>query len=297
MNGIKGILNIIKPSGMTSFDVVQYMRRVLNIKKIGHTGTLDPGATGILLLCIGRATRAIEYMSGMDKSYRAELTLGVSTDTQDSYGKVLDTRKVNVSKEQIEKVMKSFAGRYEQVPPMYSAVKIGGRKLYELAREGMTVRREPRQVRIYSIDIIHMADTRKILFDVSCSKGTYIRTLCADIGERLGCGGHMSFLLRTKVGHFHISSAFTLEDIDTFIKQNNIEEILTGTDEVFKAYKALKLNTGDEKRFVNGVPVSLNGTDFKLDEIIRIYGKDGFKALGEVTSRNGELFLKLEKLF
>ncbi|MCX8130102.1 MAG: tRNA pseudouridine(55) synthase TruB [Clostridia bacterium] len=293
-----GILNILKPPGMTSFDVVGFLRRILKTKKIGHTGTLDPGAVGVLPICIGNATKAIEFMMEKDKLYRAELTLGAETDTQDSSGKVVATYDVNVDETQIRSVMSSFLGTYEQIPPMYSAVKIEGKKLYELAREGKTIEREPRTVEVFSIDILKIKNKETILFDVHCSKGTYIRTLCDDIGKRLGCGGHMSFLIRTKAGPYDISSAITLEEVEMLAEQNKLEERFLPVDTVFQILKPVVLNDADSKRFLNGVFINCADPILEAGENIRVYNnKNCFLALGEVILKQNKLVLKSKKVF
>ncbi|ABN52220.1 MAG TPA: tRNA pseudouridine(55) synthase TruB [Hungateiclostridium thermocellum] len=296
---MNGILNVLKPPGMTSFDVVAYLRGILKIKKIGHTGTLDPGAAGVLPVCTGKATKAIEYLSDKDKVYRAELLLGVSTDTQDSYGEVIREQEVKASVEDIEKVIKSFEGDYSQLPPMYSAVKMNGKKLYELARSGIEVERTPRKVKIHFINILSIRGNR-VVFDVGCSKGTYIRTLCSDVGDKLGCGGHMGFLVRLKSGSFDIKNALTLEEIKETAEKGNPEEILTSIDKVFSDYDKIYLNEKDKKRFLNGGFVTLGKYGkFALTQKVRVYDKDGaFLALGEaVLNKSEELSLKIDKLF
>lgn len=296
---MNGILNVLKPPGMTSFDVVAYLRGILKIKKIGHTGTLDPGAAGVLPVCTGKATKAIEYLSDKDKVYRAELLLGVSTDTQDSYGEVIREQEVKASVEDIEKVIKSFEGDYSQLPPMYSAVKMNGKKLYELARSGIEVERTPRKVKIHFINILSIRGNR-VVFDVGCSKGTYIRTLCSDVGDKLGCGGHMGFLVRLKSGSFDIKNALTLEEIKETAEKGNPEEILTSIDKVFSDYDKIYLNEKDKKRFLNGGFITLGKYGkFALTQKVRVYDKDGaFLALGEaVLNKSEELSLKIDKLF
>ncbi len=284
---------------MTSFDVVAYLKRLLKEKKVGHAGTLDPGAAGVLPICIGKATKSIEYIMDMEKVYRAELILGVFTDTQDSFGNVISVKDVSVSKDEILNTVKSFIGEIYQTPPMYSALKVGGRRLYELAREGKNIERKPRNVFIHSIDIIKI-DKCKVLFDVTCSKGTYIRTLCSDIGDNLGCGGHMSFLIRKRTGIFDIQSAITLEEI---LKANNdgrISEILLNVDEVFKEYKSLHLDEDSEKKFKNGRYVCINNIDNinENDLLIRVYNeKNDFLALGKAIEKEGRLYLKSKKMF
>lgn len=294
---MNGILNVLKPPGMTSFDVVAYLRRVLKTKKIGHTGTLDPEAAGVLPVCIGSATKAIEYITAKNKTYRGELTLGTATDTQDSYGQVIAVKDVELSESQIRETFKSFIGKYNQIPPMYSAVKIEGKKLYELARSGVTVEREPREVEIGSVGIVRI-DGMKVLFDVECSKGTYIRTLCADIGDRLGCGGHMSFLLRTKSGIFDLRSAYTLEDIARLAGEGEINRILIKVDEVFEDYDKVILSKDEEKRFLNGVHVKPDNSRLSIGAVVRVYNEgNGFLALAGVVSRPDGLKLKSIKTF
>lgn len=219
-----GILNVLKPPGMTSHDVVSFVRRLLKVKRVGHTGTLDPGVAGVIVICVGKATRLVEYLQNSGKTYRGELTLGITTDTQDAFGQVLE-KKENFRLEffQIEEVLKLFHGRIRQTPPMYSAVRHQGRKLYELARAGEQVERESREVEIKSLKLLGYRDCRgkrleigsKVIFEVDCSKGTYIRTLCNDIGEKLGCGAYMSYLIRTKVGRFYLEHTWTLETLSS----------------------------------------------------------------------------------
>lgn len=229
---INGIINVLKPPGMTSHDIVGFIRRTLKIKKAGHTGTLDPGVAGVLPICLGRATKIIEYMSGDIKQYRAELTLGKSTDTQDGFGEVLSRGDATgIMQEQVREAITSLEGDLEQVPPMVSALKHQGKKLYELAREGIEVERKPRKIHIYQARIIRYMDfgtpSPRILFDIRCSKGTYVRTICHDLGEKLGCGGFMSFLVRTGTGMFKISESLTVEEIVQSAETDNIVNCIT----------------------------------------------------------------------
>ncbi len=300
---MNGILNILKPPGMTSFDVVGYLRGVIKIKKIGHTGTLDPGAVGVLPICIGSATKAIEYMTDKDKVYRAEMTLGVSTDTQDSSGQVLEQKEVNVTSEEVSRVVTQFIGKLQQIPPMYSAIKVEGKKLYELARSGITVERKPREIEVYSIDIIKNIDEKSegpktVILDVHCSKGTYIRTLCHDIGEQLGCGGHMSFLVRLKAGSFTIASALTLQEIALLHQEGCLYENLLSPDQVFDNLAAVQLEEAEESRFLNGVYINLSQGNHKEGDFVRVYDRMGkFLAVGEIVSKQGLLLLKSKKVF
>jgi len=311
---MNGILNVLKPSGMTSFDVVAYVRRLLNTKKVGHAGTLDPMAAGVLPVCAGNATRAIEFLIDKDKLYRAELTLGITTDTQDSTGKVLSTRAPECSDEDIEKAVKSFEGVYLQKPPMYSALKVGGKKLYELAREGAEIERQSRAVEIYSADVLDISrkDGVRVLIDVHCSKGTYIRTLCADIGDKLGCGGHMSFLLRKRAGIFDIEEAYTLEELREKQCEGTISMALLGVERVFNDLPGFFLDRADEKKFLNGMTIKVHhALNYRLQKdndgydvdkenckMVRVYDASGkFIALGKVRNKEGVSYLKVGKFF
>ena len=206
---LNGIINVYKEAGFTSHDVVAKMRGICGQKKIGHTGTLDPAATGVLPVCLGSGTRLCDMLTEKDKEYVAVLLLGMTTDTQDTTGTVLSRKEVNASEEEVAEAVTSFVGDYDQVPPMYSALKVNGKKLYELARAGKEVEREARRVRIEEIEILHM-ELPRVTMRVVCSKGTYIRTLCADIGNKLCCGGTMESLQRTRVGIFKLEEALTL---------------------------------------------------------------------------------------
>lgn len=296
---MNGILNILKPPGMTSFDVVAVLRRILGIRKIGHTGTLDPAAAGVLPICVGDATKAIEFMTEKDKVYRAELTLGISTDTQDSTGRILASSEVTVSPERVQEVLQSFIGRQQQLPPMYSAVKVQGKKLYELAREGKTIERQPREITIHSLQVLKDLDDHRILFEVSCSKGTYIRTLCADIGERLGCGGHMSFLLRISAGKFDISASHTLEEVETHAQQGILQELLLSPDQAFLEKEAVFLEEKPYGKFRNGLAVVVEKKeDRRPGTLVRVYDSSGvFVAIGEIIEKDGMQLLKSRKVF
>ena len=211
-----GVLNLIKPPGMTSHDVVAVVRRTLGVKKVGHTGTLDPGVAGVLPICVGRATRLAEFIAGAEKAYRAEITFGVTTDTQDSFGEVqTETDASHLTRGDVAYALTQFQGEIAQIPPMVSAVKVGGKRLYELAREGVEVERAARPVTIHRLQLLDFRPgPHPIAFvDVVCSKGTYIRTLAADLGAALGVGAHMSYLVRTRTGGFTLNDAATLEDL------------------------------------------------------------------------------------
>lgn len=308
---MNGILNVLKPAGMTSFDVIGFMRRITGQKKIGHAGTLDPSAVGVLPLCIGNATRALEFMIDKDKVYRAELTLGVSTDTQDSSGIVLDSYSVEVNEDEIKKTVMSFVGTIEQLPPMYSAIKIGGKKLYELARQGQTIERESRTIQIYSIDVIRAWEdsavfdsegtakeyaVKKVLLDVHCSKGTYIRTLCNDIGNKLGCGGHMSFLVRTRAGQYNLDNALTMEEVTQLSETKALEGHLLPVEKIFEVFDSIKLNNKELFKYNNGVWLEVE-KDKYTNTVYRVYDNNSFLGIGEVFEKENTLYLKSKKFF
>lgn len=220
---MNGIVNILKPVGMTSTDVVRWIQRKTKADKTGHVGTLDPGAAGVLPICLGKATRLAEYYTLQRKSYRAEITLGIATDTQDSYGREIRRINLSITKNDFEKALKKFLGDIDQLPPMFSAVRKSGKHLYDYARQGIEVERSKRQITIYSLELIewHEDTFPKAIFDIECSKGTYVRTICHDLGEELGCGGHMSFLLRLASGPFTLEDSKTLEEIEGSIIQGD----------------------------------------------------------------------------
>ena len=220
-----GIINVYKEAGWTSFDVTKKLRSILHEKKIGHTGTLDPAATGVLVVCAGKATKLVNAITGSDKVYEAEMQLGIETDTEDTTGTVLREAPVNVTEEEIRNAVQSFVGSIEQIPPMYSAKKIQGKKLYELAREGKEVERKPNRITIFGITIEEIR-LPYVRMTVTCSKGTYIRTLCKDIGEKLGCGAAMSALKRTRVGSFSLSESKTIAEIEALAASNRLMDVM-----------------------------------------------------------------------
>lgn len=208
-----GILNINKPKGMTSHDVVIEVRKIFHFKKVGHAGTLDPDARGVLVICLGKATKAVRFLINNDKEYEAIMVLGVSTDSQDASGRVLrKVEELKISEMDVREAMKKFQGDIEQIPPMVSAVHYQGKRLYQLARQGKIVKRSPRKVKIFSLKILGM-ELPRVKFRIICSKGTYVRTLCADIGEALGCGAHQAELIRLRSGSYHIRDSLTLEEL------------------------------------------------------------------------------------
>ena len=252
-----GIINVYKEKGYTSHDVVAKLRGILHQKKIGHTGTLDPDATGVLPVCLGKATKVCELLTDKKKTYLAVVRLGVQTDTQDLTGTILEEKEVQVTEEQIRETTASFLGDYEQIPPMYSAVKVNGKRLYELARQGKEVERKARRVHIYTCDIrdITLADN-EFSMEVTCSKGTYIRTLCQDIGEKLGCGAAMASLVRTQVDRFQIEDALTLERIEALQKENEMAPFILPVDQLFEAYDKIVVSDKAVSYLQNGNKVN-----------------------------------------
>lgn len=287
---MNGIIVINKPIGKTSHDMVSFVRKLTGIKKVGHTGTLDPDATGVLPICIGKATKAADMLTVSDKAYRTQLVLGRTTDTQDASGKVLTERQVTVTKEDIEEAVSQFIGEISQIPPMFSAIKKDGKKLYELARQGISVEREPRKVTIYNIEIKEInLDNKTVTLDVDCSKGTYIRTLCEDIGEKLGCGAYMKSLVRTKSASFTLSDSFTQEELVQMKEKGTLDGALLPLDSIFEDYQKIKLNQVLSIKVKNGVRIRAN--DLKNGQMYRIYDEnDTFLCISE--SKNGELVLK-----
>ena len=250
-----GVSVIRKEKGFTSHDVVAKLRGILHMKKIGHTGTLDPDAEGVLPVALGKATRLVDMITDKEKTYEAVMRLGVVTDTQDMSGTVLSqTAELHVTEEELRAVIESFVGDYMQVPPMYSALKVNGKKLYELAREGKTVERKPRPVHFYEIEILEI-DLPLVHFRVTCSKGTYIRTLCHDIGEKLGCGAAMETLLRTKVGRFTLDDAITLAQTEEAVKNGTIESKVLGIEEILAEYPRVCCTKEGDRLLANGNPL------------------------------------------
>lgn len=276
---INGIINVYKEQGYTSHDVVAKMRGILKMKKIGHTGTLDPEAQGVLPVCIGKATKLVDLITDKDKTYMAVLKLGITTDTQDMTGQILTTSEVTVGLEQIQEVMKHYIGEYLQLPPMYSAIKVGGKKLYELARQGKEIERERRKVIIKDIKILDYSEQyHEVTVSVDCGKGTYIRTLLHDIGAELGCGGAMKSLLRTAVGNFHMEQALTLAQIEEKVKENVLDEYIVPIDRMFDTYNKVNVDKQYHKLIYNGNPFSkahlTERPDVNSSDMVRVYDAD-----------------------
>lgn len=286
-----GLINILKPPGMTSHDVVSFIRRTYHLKRVGHAGTLDPAAAGVLPVAIGTGTRLLEYMTDCDKSYRVELTIGYETDTGDDTGTI--TRSMDCSMpttEKLTEVLASFLGTIEQVPPMYSAIKVEGKKLYELARAGITIERKSRTVTIHNITLLKV-NTTSILFDVTCSKGTYIRSLCTDIGEKINCPVVMSFLVRTRVGSFAVNQAFTLEEIE-----EDPAKALLPVDIALEYMPKVILSQEISQAFKHGKNIK-NTSDTKNDQsLLRIYDHEQLLiGIGQINA-TGALIVPIKVL-
>ncbi|MGN1181052.1 MAG: tRNA pseudouridine(55) synthase TruB [Suilimivivens sp.] len=274
-----GMINVYKEKGFTSHDVVARLRGICKQKKIGHTGTLDPDAVGVLPVCLGCATKLCDMLTDKDKEYVAVLRLGIVTDTQDITGKVLEEKTVSVSEEEVREVIASFQGDQLQIPPMYSALKVNGKKLYELAREGKEIERQARPVTIYKIEILE-ENMPEFTIRVNCSKGTYIRTLCHDIGQRLSCGAVMVSLKRTRVGGFRADNAYTLSQLQNLADEGKLTDVLVPVERMFEQLPCIMVKEEAMKAL-------LNGNQLKREEIrelspeaveaeeVRVYSSDG----------------------
>ena len=280
-----GIILLDKPEGITSFGAIARVRRICSEKKCGHTGTLDPMATGVLTIMLGGATRFCELLPGHDKAYIATFRLGTVTDTLDITGKVLETREVTATAEQVKEKLSDFVGEISQLPPMYSAVSVDGKRLYELARQGIEVERKARQVTVYSVEMLsENEESGEYTISVECSSGTYIRTLIADLGEVLGCGAVMTALRRTKANGFGIENAVTLEELSAAAGNGTLEELITPVDKALEGYPVIKVSAAQAKRFLNGGELDLQRLKYpRMLGYFRIYDPENrFIGLGEI---------------
>ena len=284
-----GVLNINKPSGMTSHDVVQAVRRITGEKRVGHTGTLDPMATGVLVLCVGRATRIARYLEAGEKEYKAVMHLGVTTDTLDAEGRVLETRSCGPpDRSQLLHALKQFIGTIMQQPPAYSAIKVKGVASYKLAREGKAEPLKPRQITIFDIELTAY-EYPFISLTVKCSKGVYIRTLCADLGDTLGPGAHLTSLVRTRSGRFGIDHAVTLDQIADLAAAGILGQVLIPLDEALADFPAMKVEEADAGRIVHGNRIPWHGDSTSINSgLVRIHGPEG-RLLALARAANGEI--------
>ncbi len=288
-----GVVIVNKGDGITSQGVVNRVKRIFGVDKAGHTGTLDPMARGVLPVLIGRAVKASEFMLTQDKHYSATLMLGLTTDTEDISGKVLTECDTLPGDDEVLRAIDGFVGKYMQTPPMYSAIKVGGRKLYELAREGLTTEREAREVEIYSLLPKKLGQDGTWQLHVHCTKGTYIRTLCADIGKALGCGGIMSALIRTEASGFDLSEAYTLDKL-SFMSEEELDEVIIPVERIFDGWRSVTLPDFFARLAHSGLEIYLHKIGERLDlgTRVKLYDRDGFFAVGEVREYEDGLAIK-----
>ncbi|NLJ41195.1 MAG: tRNA pseudouridine(55) synthase TruB [Clostridiales bacterium] len=289
--GLDGIINVLKPPGMTSSDVVVYLRKLLNVKKVGHTGTLDPGAAGVLVLCLGRATKISSYIMADNKVYKGGLSLGIETDTLDADGRIINKTMLLPDYTDIEKAFAAYQGKMLQHPPMYSARKYKGKRLYELARRGERADVPPREIEIFENRILDFSSPDKVSFLVSCTKGTYIRSLAKDIGDSLGCGAHLAFLIRIANGPFTIEGSYTLQEIGKAFSEGKIDDIIIPMDKALLKFRSVELEDRALKAVVNGNAVEATLIKSKevgvvKGELLKVYCKGKFLGLGYIDDNN-----------
>ena len=294
-----GVINVYKEAGYTSHDVVAKMRGILKQKKIGHTGTLDPEATGVLPVCLGQGTKLCDMLTDKTKTYQAVMLLGLETDTQDTTGETLLEHTVKVTPEEVTAAVMDFVGSYAQIPPMYSALKVDGKKLYELARAGKEVERKARPVTIYELQV-ESIELPRVVMSVTCSKGTYIRTLCYDIGRALGCGGCMEQLTRTRVGSFLLEDSLKLDEIEALARAGQIEPYILGVEEVLADYPAIHAKTEADNLARNGNPLFKNQVQESASpqegQGFRLYDS-GQRFIGIYEYRTDKRWFKPQKMF
>ncbi len=296
---VNGIINIKKEKGYTSHDVVAKLRGIVGQRKIGHTGTLDPDATGVLPVCLGKATKLCDLLTDKDKTYETVLLLGVETDTQDTTGEILNQSEANVTEEEVKACVMSYVGEYDQVPPMYSALKVNGKKLYELAREGKTIERKSRKVKIHQIELLEM-NLPEVRLRVNCSKGTYIRTLCHDIGQELKCFGCMKELVRTQVSRFNIEESLTLGEVQTLKDSGRLLECIKPLEEVFEDLVQVTLDPIMDFVALNGGTINVEQMiireQWKNQQELAVYSSKG-EFIGIYNYCESNDTLKLKKMF
>lgn len=273
---LNGVVNLHKEKGFTSQDAIRVLRGILKADKVGHTGTLDPDATGVLPVCLGKATRCAELITGLTKRYEAEVAFGAETDTQDASGTVLKTFDYTVDEKAVREACASFIGEISQIPPMYSALKKDGKRLYDLARRGITVEREARKIHIYDLKVLSVSENG-CRIDVTCSKGTYIRTLCEDLGRKLGYGAHMKSLVRTASGPYTIDKAYTLKEVEAMVNKGEGEKCLQTLDSLFASYPVKRVEEGEDKYLKSGnfLTYPVTEIDQTKEGIVRMELSDG----------------------
>ncbi len=298
MTCTNGIICVNKPQDFTSFDVVAKMRGMAKIKRCGHAGTLDPMATGVLPIFFGTATRACDILPDGDKRYTASFKLGVTTDTLDITGKVLSQRESGVTKEQIVAVLDNFRGEIEQVPPMFSAVQVGGQRLYDLARQGIEVERKPRKVNVFLLELLNFDEkTQSGQLDIKCSRGTYIRSIIADMGECLGSGAIMTGLVRTQAAGFSLDDCITLEQAQELTNEGTLLDKILPIDRVFADYPKIYLCQAQSRMFLNGVKLDLNRVKFKHENTVHTVYSDQKEFMGLAVTDTEKMELIIYKMF
>ena len=294
-----GILNVYKPKGMTSHDVVSFIRRNFHMKRVGHTGTLDPDAEGVLPVLVGKATKLSDLLTAEEKRYIARVRLGIVTDTDDLSGTVIKTNEVKTTETEVRRAAASFLGETEQIPPMYSAIKVNGQKLYQLARKGIVTQRKPRKITVYSAEVSNFDGTS---FDlaVHCSKGTYIRALCRDIGEKIGTGATMESLVRTQSGIFCLDNSHTLEEIEAASQNGTAESLLISIDEVLSGLKTVTADSENAAKIKNGIrlrPQQLGIKEFSENELFRVCYSGEPLCILKVVRDEDRFLLAIDKSF
>jgi tRNA pseudouridine55 synthase len=302
---MNGIMNVLKPPGMTSHDIIYFIRKRLKMKKVGHTGTLDPEAAGVLPVCVGKATKAVQFITDKRKKYRTTIKFGIQTETYDKYGAVFESVEVNsIDMEKLESALQDFRGTIRQIPPIYSAIKMAGKKLYQYALEGEEVEIQSREVEIYSIEIVDYNNKDEVVLDIECSKGTYIRSICFDLGKKMGCGAAMWQLVRLESTPFVIENSYTLEEIDQAAAEGTIDKMLISADIIFKELSTIEIKTTARSAAINGSPIYGKGIlqdieSFDADIETRIYCDGEFLGIGTIkySSEENRKYIKIDKMF
>jgi tRNA pseudouridine55 synthase len=302
---MNGIISVLKPPGMTSHDIIYFVRKKLKMKKVGHTGTLDPEAAGVLPVCLGKATKAVQFITDKKKKYRATVKFGIETETYDKYGALLRQQEVaSVDLKKLKAVLEEFKGSIKQRPPIYSAIKVDGKKLYQYALEGEEIEIKERQVEIFQLELMDYNGKDEIVLDIECSKGTYIRSICHDIGQKLGCGAVMWQLIRTASSPFSIEQSYTLEEIEKAALAGTIDNMLHKADIIFMELPSIEIKDTARSAAVNGSPIYGMGTTEALDEFqedldVRLYCGQEFMGIGTVkySEEENRKYIKINKMF
>ncbi|OGO79170.1 MAG: tRNA pseudouridine(55) synthase TruB [Clostridiales bacterium GWB2_37_7] len=302
---MNGIINVLKPPGMTSHDIIYFVRKKLKMKKVGHTGTLDPEAAGVLPVCVGKATKAVQYITDKKKKYRTTIKFGIQTETYDKYGAIVESVDVeSIDMNKLQEVLQDFRGVIKQLPPIYSAIKLAGKKLYQYALEGEAVEIQEREVEVYSIEVVDYNKKDEVVLDIECSKGTYIRSICFDIGKKMGCGAAMWQLVRLASTPFNIENSYTLEEIEKAATELTIDKMLISVDIIFKELPIIEIKTTAHSAAINGGPIYGKGIlqDVELFEAeteVRIVCDNEFLGLGIIkySSEEDRKYIKIDKMF